>query len=83
MITVGVRELKQRTSELIRLVREQGKEVRITYRGEVVALLIPVAQTTSQDEVEAWADLDHLAAEIGALWPSDVSAAEAVAEIRR
>ena len=83
MITVGVRELKQRTSELIRLVREQGTEVNITYHGEVVALLIPVERTSSQEETEAWASLDHLAAEIEARWPSGVSASEAVAEARR
>jgi hypothetical protein len=34
------------------------------------------------DEGNAWAELDHLAAEIEAHWPSGISAAEAVAEGR-
>ena len=46
MLTVGVRELKQQTSELIRRVREEGSEIQVTYRGEVVALLIPVTCPT-------------------------------------
>ncbi len=82
MISVGIRELKQRTSELIRLVRESGSEVQITYRGEVVALLIPVTRS-SQNEAQAWAEIDHLAAEIGARWPEGVSAVEAIAEGRQ
>ena len=83
MQTVGIRELKQRTSELIRLVREKGSEIQVTYRGEVVALLIPVNRPTLQEEDLAWAEIDHLAAEIGARWPAGISAAEAVAESRR
>ena len=84
MITVGVRELKQRASELVRKVSEDGSQVRVTYRGKVVALLIPVERRRKGSEAAlAWADLDSLAAEIGARWPEDVSAAQAVAEGRR
>jgi prevent-host-death family protein len=83
MVTVGIRELKQQASELVRMVRETGKEVQVTYHGKVVALLIPVEKTASQDEASAWTELDNLAAEIGVRWPKGVSAAEAVAEARR
>lgn len=84
MVTVGVRELKQRASELIRLVRETGSEVHVTHRGKVVALLVPVAPAkTKASESRAWAKLDTLAAEIGARWPKGVSAAQAVSESRR
>lgn len=82
MISVGIRELKQRTSELIRMVRESGNKIQITYRGEVVALLIPVTRS-QQDEAQAWAEIDHLAAEIGARWPEGLSAAEAITESRQ
>jgi len=82
MITVGVRELKQRVSELVRLVRETGKEVQITYRGRVVALLIPT-KPTREDDKNAWSKLDQLAAEIGARWPEGVSATDAVSDARR
>jgi prevent-host-death family protein len=83
MLTVGVRELKQRASELVRRVRESGEEVRVTYHGKVVALLIPVKQKEKVDEGAAWAELDLLAAEIGARWPEGVSAVEAVSEGRQ
>ena len=83
MLTVGIRELKQNASEIIRRVREEGREIQVTYRGEVVALLIPVARSTPQEEGQAWAEIDHLAAEIGARWPAGVSAQEAVTESRR
>ena len=83
MLTVGVRELKQRASELIRMVREEGSEIQVTYRGEVVALLIPVTRSTPQEEAHAWAKIDHLVAEIGARWPAGVSAADAISESRR
>ena len=40
MRSVGIRELKNRLSEDVRLVR-QGEEIRVTHRGEVVAELRP------------------------------------------
>jgi prevent-host-death family protein len=83
MITVGIRELKQQTSELIRKVRESGSEIAITYHGKVVARLVPVRESVHPEETgRAWSELDELAAEIGAHWPEDVSASEAVAEGR-
>ena len=66
MISVGVRELKQQASELIRLVREEQREIQITYRGKLVALLVPVERATVEDQTAAWTNLDALAAEIGA-----------------
>jgi prevent-host-death family protein len=83
MKTVSVRELKRRASELIRMVRENGSEIRITYRGKVVARLIPFTRAYRQEEAQAWADIDRLAAEIGARWPAGLAAEEAVAEGRR
>jgi prevent-host-death family protein len=83
MVTVGIRELKQQASELVRMVRETGQEVQVTYHGEVVALLIPVKRARNHDEAKAWVKLDNLAAEIGARWPKGVSAADAVSEARR
>ena len=40
MITIGIRELKSRLSECIRMVRE-GNEVYVTHRGETVAEIRP------------------------------------------
>jgi len=82
MVTVGVRELKQQTSELIRRVRESGDEIRVTYHGKVVAHILPVAPDL-EETGRAWDDLDRLAKEIGKRWPEGVSAAQAVSEGRR
>ena len=82
MVTVGVRELKQQASELIRQVREDGREFQVTYRGEVVALVVPVTRPRQTDIEDAWEQLDILAAEIGARWPEGVTSVEAVAEGR-
>jgi prevent-host-death family protein len=83
MMTIGVRELRQQTSELIRLVQEEGRQIAITRRGKPVALLIPAERSPArQEEADEWLKLDHLAAEIEARWPEGVSAVEAVAEGR-
>jgi len=85
MVTVGVRELKQQTSKILRRVREEGETVEITYHGETVARLIPVnPPTPSTKEMAAiWVDLDQLTAEISARWPEGVSAVEAIRDVRR
>ena len=84
MITVGIRELKQQTSELVRQVRESGNSIQITYHGKVVALLVPVEQSSdTEEEAQAWAALDELAAQIGSQWPKGISASQAIAEDRR
>jgi len=74
-ITVGIRKLQQQASELVRMVRENGREVQITYHGQVVALLVPVKRI-QKDGQNAWVKLDDLAAEIGARWPKGVSVYE-------
>jgi prevent-host-death family protein len=83
MVTVGIRELKQQASQLIRMVRETGTEVQVTYHGQIVALLIPVKPTAKREAAKAWAKLDNLAAQIGARWPKGVSATDAISEARR
>lgn len=52
MSVVGLRELRQQASELVRRV-EEGEEVTITVSGRVTARLVPVAQRSwrTYDEV--------------------------------
>jgi prevent-host-death family protein len=57
MTSVGVRELRQRASELLRLVG-QGETVEITDRGRPVALLTPIPQGTPLDQMRAAGDVD-------------------------
>ncbi len=85
MRAVGIRELKAKASELVREVRDNESSIDITYRGRVVARLVPVvpelAEARSVDEL--WAEMDELAAEISKSWPEGVSAADAIADVRR
>jgi prevent-host-death family protein len=85
MRTIGVRELKARTSEVLREVRERGTEIEVTHRGRVVARLVPVVdeRRPPRAKAAAWSTLDRVAREIGARWPRRRPAAEAVREGRR
>jgi prevent-host-death family protein len=85
MTRVGIRELKQHTSKILRRVREEGETIDVTYRGEVVARLIPAKpRKPSAEELESlWKSMDELAAEIGAKWTGSPSAVDAVGEVRR
>lgn len=85
MPTVGVRKLREEGSEILRQVREEGVEFNITYHGRLIAHLIPATESeAAQEDMEAvWADMDRLAAEINAKWPTDTSATEAIREDRR
>lgn len=85
MESIGVRELKQRASEVLRRVREGKETVTITHRGRAVARLIPVEEVAASvaEGQAVWSAMDVLAREIGARWPADVSAVRAVQEQRR
>ena len=53
MPTVGVRELKTRATDIIKQVREEGREFIITYRGTPVGLLIPITEDDLEDYILA------------------------------
>jgi prevent-host-death family protein len=57
MTTVGVRELRQRASELLRLV-ENGETIEITDRGRPVALLGPLPQGSPLERMRAAGDVE-------------------------
>lgn len=83
MARVGVRELRQRASELLRLV-EDGETIEITDRGRPVALLTPLPAGSPLERLRATgeaepatADLDDLPAPLrsrAAELPSEVLA---------
>lgn len=86
MQSVGVRELKEHTHKILRQVREKHEEIQVTYRGKVIARLVPVkdeAAFPGENMEPIWTDLDNLAQEIGAKWQEGVTARGAVDEIRR
>ena len=91
---VGVRELKNRATEIIRHVRESRAEYVVTYRGRPVAVLLPLDEGWLDEETaraaeavtpsdEVWAELEVLRQEIDRSWKSEKSAVELVAEQRR
>jgi prevent-host-death family protein len=83
MAEIGVRELKQNTSEIIRRVRENKETFDITYRGQTVAWLVPIARPKKRPWREVWAEMDETARKISKRWPKGVSAVDAVREQRR
>ena len=58
MKQVGLRELKNRLSTYVRLVRA-GEHVQITDRGQVVADLLPPTSVKGRDPVTALAGLER------------------------
>lgn len=67
MKTVGVREFKQRASEILREVRQTGVAYDITYRGGVIATLAPARKPERAMTIEEWdSACDALAADIEA-----------------
>ena len=90
MPKVGIRELKNDASEILRAVREEQVEYIVTYRGEPVATIRPIAGENQESSVDGvrpdadfWAQLDELRNEIEANWTSDKTAVELVEEQRR
>jgi len=86
MPQVGVRELKNEASEIIRAVREERAEYLVTYRGQPVAVILPVAGARSlaaQPSPELRAALADLRARVTAQWRGDKTAVEMVEEQRR
>jgi prevent-host-death family protein len=86
--TIGVRELKNQTSRIIRAVREEMSEYVVTLRGEPVAVLRPFteeeAQRLRQVEIDAaLAEMKALAQEVASAWTSEKSGVELIAEQRR
>jgi prevent-host-death family protein len=56
MASVGVRELRQRASELLRRV-EAGETIEVTDRGRPVAVLAPLPATSPIERLKAAGDL--------------------------
>ncbi len=84
MRAIGIRELKEQASEILRKVREEGDSYEVTYHGRVVARLVPTVEPRESDSpadfMERW---DRLAESISGVWPEGVSAVDAVREGRR
>lgn len=92
---IGIRELRQRASEILRRVREGQEEYVVTWHGRPVALLVPVSQRPSegdhsplataaaQRQSSIWEELETLRDEITRSWKSHRTATELVEDGRR
>jgi prevent-host-death family protein len=68
MARVGIRELRQRASELLRRV-EQGETIEVTDRGRPVALLTPVPEGSAFERMRAAGEIEPSTADINDLPP--------------
>ena len=92
MSLIGVRELRERTSEVIRRVREERTEYVVTYQGRPVAIILPLdaeraeaemVQASKQAIPDNWERYERIAQEIRNAWPADLSTQDLVDSIRR
>ncbi len=92
MSLIGVRELREQTSEVIRRVREERVEYVVTYQGRPVAVILPVdterveaaVVRASKDAVlGSWERYERLADEIRSAWPSGLSTQDLIDAVRR
>jgi prevent-host-death family protein len=92
MPLIGVRELRNRTSEVLRQVREEGAEYVVTYQGRPIAVLLPVdeerieavmVQVGKQSMTGGWEAYAQLAEQTREAWPAEKRTQELLNEIRR
>ena len=92
MPLIGVRELRERTTEVLRRVRQEKAEYIITYQGRPVALLLPVnaeaieaamVQTGKQSVVGGWETYARLAEQVRLAWPAEQGTQDILDEVRQ
>jgi prevent-host-death family protein len=83
MRSVGVKELKERTTEILKEV-SAGERVAVTHYGRVVAHLVPPRRKLSPEEIEeVMAKADEISDAIERAHPGPVDAVKVVREGRR
>ena len=85
---IGVRELKNQASQIVRTVHEELAEYVITVHGKPVAVLRPILDVDEkawqQSEIDSFvAQMDILAQQVADEWQSDKTAVELLEEQRR
>ena len=92
MPQVGVRELKNRTTEIVRDVRENRAEYVVTYQGRPVAIILPLDTERAEAEMVRagknaisgnWEQYEQIAQEIRDAWPADLTTQDLIDAIRR
>ena len=92
MSLLGVRELRERASEVLRRVREEKAEYVITYQGRPIALLLPVeseaaeaamVEASKQAVAGGWETYARVAEQARQAWPGEQESQAVLDEIRR
>jgi prevent-host-death family protein len=92
MSLIGVRELREQTSEVIRRVREDLAEYVVTYQGRPVAIILPLdagraekemVQASRKAVLDNWERYERLAEELRRAWPTNLSTQDVIDSIRR
>jgi prevent-host-death family protein len=92
MAMIGIRELREKTTEVLRKVSEEKAEYVITNQGHPVALLLPIdAQAVETAMLEAgkqsatngWELYSRLADVLRQTWPSGKDTQALMDELRR
>ncbi len=73
MRTIGIRQLKNEATQIVRAVREENAQFVITFNGQPVATLRPysdrdIAGLHRTQAAAEFAAIDRLAEEVGSLW---------------
>lgn len=86
-IEVGVKELKNKTTQIIRDVKQKGNQYIVTVDGDPVAVIISIQALSDiehqKKRLAVLGDIKLLAKEVSKDWNDDISAAQAVSEQRR
>lgn len=88
MAEIGVRDLKIRASETVRMVREQRARYVITHRGRPVGVLLPLGEPSRgtsggiESGQTAWEELIRLGEVIGREWQSPMTSVELLSSTR-
>lgn len=91
MATIGVRELREKATEVLRKVREEKAEYIITHQGRPVALLLPVdveaietamLETAKKTGTGGWEIYQALADALRASWPTGIDTQAVLDEVR-
>lgn len=84
---IGIRELKNQTSSIVRQVREESAEYIITHHGRPVAILRPINEEDTkalekQKALDSWQTLLEIGNKIAESEPQAKSAVTTLTEIR-
>ena len=88
MTRIGIRELKNQASKIVREVRETQAEYVVTHQGQPVAVLHPYTEADAENErrramEDSLAAMKKAAREVAQAWTSPKTAVELLDEQRR